>query len=717
MKQAVFAKPAGPGRGTSIRRRFLIFSVVLFMAVFIGGSGAFIFSMRQIVHANAGNELRQMAEIERIKLEASVNGEIAIALKMAGSPLIQRYFANPGDPDMERIAFEEIAEYRRAFAANSVFWVNDVDKRFYSDDAYAYTVDTADPSNYWYLMTLNETEKYNFNINYNPDLKKTNLWINAPVFDRSRKPIGILGTGIDLTAFIDSIYRGYSGSAALYFFNAAGEITGAKDTSLVADKKTISAILGETGAEIAERAQNISGKEIQYFTAAMGEVAVGAVPALNWYIVIIQRLTILDYLKTAMTFLFLAMMGVIVAIFIVFYLFITALLNPLHKMVETLNTISTDWDLTRRLEVRQKDETGTLAEFFNLTFEKMMGMIKSIKTQTFALSDTGEELSANMSQTAAALETINTNIGSMRGQVLSQADEVQATARTMEGIIERLGKLNNHIAIQSESVAQSSSAIEEMLANVHSVTETLVKNTANINSLGESSVVGREDLQKVSADIQEIAKESEGLLQINSVMQNIASQTNLLSMNAAIEAAHAGESGKGFAVVADEIRKLAENSGVQSKTISAVLKRIKTSIDVITKSTSVVLERFGTIEQEVKIVSNQEAHIRTAMEEQEVGSRHILEAVTQLNAVTELVQSASKEMTAETREVLRQSASLKQITNAVAGSMDDMTGSADQINSAVNRVNEISQENAQNIEALSGEIGRFKVELESAASS
>jgi methyl-accepting chemotaxis protein len=665
--------------------------------------------MRHIVRSNASNDLSQTIEIERIKLEASVNAEIALVLKMAGSALIQRYFADPADLELEDAAFAEIAGYRRALASNSVFWVNDVDKGFYSDDTYAYTVDTSDPNNYWYLMTLNETEKYNFNINYNPDLQKTNLWINAPVFDSGHTPIGILGTGIDLSAFIDSIYKNYDGRAELYFFNAAGEITGARDASLVAEKHTIAEVLDETGAEIAARAENLPAGETETFLASRGETALSAVPSLGWYIAAVQPFTAADYLNTPITFLFLAMTGVILAIFVIVNVFITGLLNPLGKMVETLNDISTDWDLTRRLEVRQKDEIGTLAAFFNLTFEKIREMIQGIKVQAFSLSDTGEELTANMSQTAAAIETINANIRNMREQVITQTGEVEETADATGRIIERLDKLNSHIAVQSESVAQSSSAIEEMLASIHSVTETLVKNTGNINSLAESSETGRTDLQKVSADIQEIAKESEGLLQINSVMQNIASQTNLLSMNAAIEAAHAGESGQGFAVVAGEIRKLAENSGIQSKTISTVLKKIKTSIDAITKSTGVVLERFELIEQEVKTVSGQEAQIRAAMEEQEIGSRHILEAVTQLNAVTDLVQTASRDMTEETREVLKQSEDLQRISGEVAGSMDEMNGSAEQINSTVNRVNEISQENEQNITALNGEIARFKV--------
>ena len=199
-------------------------------------------------------------------------------------------------------------------------------------------------------------------------------------------------------------------------------------------------------------------------------------------------------------------------------------------------------------------------------------------------------------------------------------------------------------------------------------------------------------------------------MEINSVMENIASQTNLLSMNAAIEAAHAGEAGKGFAVVADEIRKLAENSGEQSKTISAVLKKIKASIDTITKSTGIVLERFETITKDVETVSNQEAQIRSAMEEQETGSRQILEAVGQLNSVTGQVKTASAEMAADSEDVISQSASLKRITEEVGGGMDEMAIGADQINLAVNKVNEISVTNKDNIAILKKGIANFRLD-------
>ena len=692
----------------SVKLKLIVFSVILLAVVFLGGSAAFFFSMRNIIRNNTSQELRNAVIIERIKLEASVNSEIAIAMKMADSPLIKRYFLNPGDPELTRLAMEEIAGYREAFASKSVFWVSDTDTLFHSDDAEPFFLDVNNPDNYWYLMTLNETEKYNFNINYNPDLNVTNLWINAPVF-YNKRPIGILGTGINLSTFIDAIYRDYTGKGELYFFNAAGEITGARDSSLVAEKVSMERQLGAAGEEIMKQSQKLNSGEFYFFNAREGEIIIGTIPLIGWNIAIVRPFALSDYTTSPMTFLFIAMMFVIFAIIIVFNLVVSGFIKPLYKMVNTLNLISADWDLSKRLDVKGKDEIGTLGNFFNQTFDRISGLLKEIKTRAFTLSGTGAELASNMNETAAAIHEINANIQSMKGQVESQTNEVSSTARSMDRIIGGLGSLNSHIEVQSESVSRSSSAIEEMLANIRSVTDTLVKNSANINSLAESSETGRVDLEQVASDIQEIARESEGLLEINSVMQNIASQTNLLSMNAAIEAAHAGESGKGFAVVADEIRKLAENSGEQSKTISDVLQRIKISIDTITKSTAVVLERFEAIEQDIKTVSNQELQIRNAMEEQEIGSRDILNAVMQLNSITAEVKSASAEMTSESREVVDESSRLKHITEEVYSGMDEMAIGVDQINIAVNRVNEISLENRSNIESLNNEIAKFKV--------
>jgi methyl-accepting chemotaxis protein len=181
-------------------------------------------------------------------------------------------------------------------------------------------------------------------------------------------------------------------------------------------------------------------------------------------------------------------------------------------------------------------------------------------------------------------------------------------------------------------------------------------------------------------------------------------------MNAAIEAAHAGEAGKGFAVVADEIRKLAESSGEQSKTISSVLKKIKDSIDKITKSTDAVLNKFEAIDTGVRTVAEQEESIRNAMEEQGEGSKHILDAVSNLNNITQQVKSGAEEMLQGSQEVIGESRNLANITEQLTNGMAEMATGAEQINVAVTRVNEISTQNKDNIDILVKEVSKFKVE-------
>jgi methyl-accepting chemotaxis protein len=385
--------------------------------------------------------------------------------------------------------------------------------------------------------------------------------------------------------------------------------------------------------------------------------------------------------------------------------------NPIVRVARTLEDISEgEGDLTRTVDVQSNDETGELARHFNKTLGKIRALVVTIKSQSVSLFAIGNELAANMSETAAAINQITATIQSVKGRILNQSASVTETNATMEQITINIDKLNDHVERQGASVAQSSSAIEEMLANIQSVTHTLIKNGDNVKDLIEASEAGRGGLQQVAADIQEIARESEGLLEINAVMENIASQTNLLSMNAAIEAAHAGEAGKGFAVVADEIRKLAENSGEQSRTISSVLKRIKDSIDAITKSTDQVLNKFEAIDDGVRIVSEQEENIRGAMEEQSAGSKQILEAIGQLHNATQLVKDSSAEMLEGSKQVIRESKNLELTTQEIANGMNEMATGAEEINTAVTRVNAVSGENKESIDVLVREVAKFKVE-------
>ena len=406
----------------------------------------------------------------------------------------------------------------------------------------------------------------------------------------------------------------------------------------------------------------------------------------------------------------LAIISIAVGAVVIFF-FLTKSIRPIVNVAETLKDISEgEGDLTRRIHANSKDEIGDLAKYFNLTLEKIRTLVLNIKKETLKLSDLGGMLTSSMTETAAAVNEINSNVQSIKGRAITQSESVSQTNTTMGQITVNIDKLNGHVERQNASVSSSSSAIEEMLANIQSVTQTLVRNGQNVQELTEASDSGRNGLQEVASDIKEIARESEGLLEINSVMENIASQTNLLSMNAAIEAAHTGEAGRGFAVVAAEIRKLAENSSEQSKTISIVLKKIKSSIDKITRSTDNVLTRFEAINSSVKTVVDQETNIRHAMEEQGEGSKQVLESISLLNDITQNVKQGSKEMLEGSTEVIREGHNLEMATQEISGGMNEMASGANEINSAVNHINDLCRQNKESIDHLMREVSRFKIE-------
>jgi len=400
---------------------------------------------------------------------------------------------------------------------------------------------------------------------------------------------------------------------------------------------------------------------------------------------------------------------IVLAILVAFFIS-RSIARPIVNMSHVLNDIASgDGDLTVALPETGSGETAAAARFFNMTIAKIRELVLSIKNQAEALTKIGDDLAVNMTDTASAMNQISSNIQSIKGRIIGQSASVTQTNATMEQVTANIDKLSGHVDRQSAAVSSASSSIEEMLANIQTVTATLARNAADVQDLKESSETGRSGLQEVAADILEIARESEGLLEINTVMENIASQTNLLSMNAAIEAAHAGDAGKGFAVVADEIRKLAESSGDQSKTIGLVLKKIKGSIDRITGSTEKVLKRFESIDRGIRTVAEQSESMSAAMDEQSQGSRQVLDASVQVSEITGEVRHGSREMLEGSRGVIEESHRLAGVTREITDSMNEMAIGATRVNGAVNSVNELSGRNRENISALVAAVSRFKV--------
>jgi methyl-accepting chemotaxis protein len=367
-------------------------------------------------------------------------------------------------------------------------------------------------------------------------------------------------------------------------------------------------------------------------------------------------------------------------------------------------------DLTQRLKLEGNDEVQELSMYVNKTLENLGEIIGSVKKETKSLNNASDDLAANMNETASAMNQITANIESVKNRIVNQSASVTQAQASIEEVARNIQALDRHLEQQASGVTQSSSSIEQMVATIQSVTDSLTRNTQSMKDLQKASELGKDELEEVAALAHQIAGDSESLVEAGDIIQRIASQTNLLAMNAAIEAAHAGEFGKGFAVVADEIRKLAEEANSQGSTITQALSEMKEAIDQVGKAVNSAQDKFATLFALSNTVAQQEMVIQSAMEEQAIGSKQVLEALEEIRDITASVREGSSNMTTGSQETLGEMDRLSQLSEEIAQSMNEMAAGANQVNQSVNQVAELVRQNAESIAVVTIQVDRFKTE-------
>lgn len=376
---------------------------------------------------------------------------------------------------------------------------------------------------------------------------------------------------------------------------------------------------------------------------------------------------------------------------------------------QLIEMASGEADLTKRCKLLVRDEIGSLVINFNAFCDKLQQIVSEIKNSNGDLDTVGSQMSQSQMATTHAISSIVNSINSVQGQIKQQGVRVRDTAESVAEISEDITALRDMIDAQANDVIHASSAVEEMVGNIASVNNSVDKMAASFKTLTLNAQTGFSKQQDVNDRIKLIEAQSATLQEANVTISAIADQTNLLAMNAAIEAAHAGEAGKGFSVVADEIRKLSETSSEQSKAIGDQLFKIQESISRVVAASTESGAALTEVSSRIQETDSFVIQIKQAMNEQKEGSDLIVSALKNMNDSTQEVHNSSNKMAERNEKIMEQVHSLQNSTSTMAKNMSAMSAGTAEISEAGDSLRNISQQVQDSIQKVGNEIDLFKV--------
>ncbi len=400
----------------------------------------------------------------------------------------------------------------------------------------------------------------------------------------------------------------------------------------------------------------------------------------------------------------------IVWIGIFWYILGSGLSDPLKRMLEILDKIK-NGDLTSKviLNFPRKDELGQVTEGINAMLDEINSIVSSVKNSIVKVADSGKELNKASDLSEEKLTTMKNNIDSIRDKIVLLDQDINISSQSATDVNQFISDVAGLISSQAAAISQSSSTIEEMSASIQNIANVSEGKLEIAQNLEKKASFGEQSMKEVVELIKKVADSAHLIMDMISVINGIAEQTNLLAMNAAIEAAHAGDAGKGFAVVADEIRKLAEDTGKNSKEISNSLKDVIQHIRVSEESTKKTGDIFIDIVQHVKEVAGSMMEMKAATEEMAIGNEQILDSIGSVVSISEKVKSSSGEMDEKVSKITESMRHLSSISYETKVEMSTFSTRVSEVQTSMQEVSQIGSKNMASVSELKKHVTKFKL--------
>lgn len=383
--------------------------------------------------------------------------------------------------------------------------------------------------------------------------------------------------------------------------------------------------------------------------------------------------------------------------------------NRLAATSELVTNLADTGDITKRIDVSMQDDIAVLISSLNFFLDKLEGIIMNLSTDSSAVSDTANILEESAAKSVESLKVVKEAVAFIDSEDKNNNESIKKAYTDIQSVKDDAERVEKHIRNQASAMNETSEAVAKMNESIENVANISLMANQISDKLKRTSEMGTEAIQTAVNAISEIQGASVQIQGIIKMIQKIASQTNLLSMNASIEAAHAGSFGAGFAVVADEVRSLANTSSKNAKTIKDYMNEMSQKIDngvlAIQKAGLAFNQIDSDVDETVRIVEQ----IRQATELQKIGAADTLQStqtvVEAINQIEEVAKQQRQHADAVYTVMLNVVNSSQEITNA----LEKTSESIECVSVNLTDVEDCSRINKVSVESMNDHINLFKL--------